>query len=157
MVSGVRRSRAGHGSARAAVTRQAADLGAFRAPKLRNVELRRAFMHNGRFTTLEEVVDFYDRGGDFNAPNKPPRAPAADAVGARVPYGVWLAGDARRGTLVAAHQPPSAQSDEDEGQEWDQEHHHAGAEDHERDHTERRQEREGEEQREAVEEPADDA
>jgi hypothetical protein len=30
-------------------------------------------MHNGRFATLEEVVEFYNRGGDFNAPNKDPR------------------------------------------------------------------------------------
>jgi hypothetical protein len=26
-------------------------------------------MHDGRFATLEEVVDFYDRGGDFDAPH----------------------------------------------------------------------------------------
>lgn len=47
------------------------DRGAFRVPSLRNVELRQSFFHNGRFTSLEEVVDFYNRGGDFNAPNKP--------------------------------------------------------------------------------------
>lgn len=46
------------------------DLGRFRVPNLRNVELRRSFMHNGRFATLEEVVEFYNRGGDFDAPNK---------------------------------------------------------------------------------------
>ncbi len=49
------------------------DRGAFKVPGLRNVELRAPFMHNGRFATLEEVVDFYDRGGDFDAPNKDPR------------------------------------------------------------------------------------
>lgn len=49
------------------------DRGAFRVPGLRNVELRAPYMHNGRFATLAEVVDFYDRGGDFNAPNKDPR------------------------------------------------------------------------------------
>jgi cytochrome c peroxidase len=42
----------------------------FRTPNLRNVELRGAFFHNGQLTTLREVVDFYARGGDFNAPNK---------------------------------------------------------------------------------------
>jgi len=47
------------------------DLGEFRVPSLRNVELRGSFFHNGRFTTLEDVVAFYNRGGDFNAPNKP--------------------------------------------------------------------------------------
>ena len=33
--------------------------GRFRAPSLRNVALRRRFMHNGVFTSLEEVVRFY--------------------------------------------------------------------------------------------------
>jgi cytochrome c peroxidase len=57
---------------REAVTLDPADQGAFRTPSLRNVALRPAYMHDGRFTTLEQVVDFYDRGGDFSAPNKPP-------------------------------------------------------------------------------------
>lgn len=58
---------------RFARTGDPADLGAFRTPGLRNVELRAPYMHNGRFATLEEVVEFYDRGGDFDAPNKDPR------------------------------------------------------------------------------------
>ena len=33
--------------------------GAFKVPLLRNVALRRAFFHNGRFKSLEEVVSFY--------------------------------------------------------------------------------------------------
>jgi len=33
--------------------------GAFRTPSLRNVALRRRFMHNGVFTSLPEVVRFY--------------------------------------------------------------------------------------------------
>ncbi len=60
-------------SARMLVTHNPVDLGAVRTPSLRNVALRRSFMHNGRFSTLAEVIDFYDRGGDFNAPNKDPR------------------------------------------------------------------------------------
>lgn len=47
------------------------DLGEFRVPSLRNVELRGSYFHNGQFTTLEQVVAFYNRGGDFTAPNKP--------------------------------------------------------------------------------------
>ncbi len=50
---------------RFAITQRADDLGRFRAPSLRNVELRAPYMHNGRFKTLAEVVEFYDRGGDF--------------------------------------------------------------------------------------------
>jgi hypothetical protein len=45
------------------------NIGEFRTPSLRNVELRGPYMHNGHFATLEEVVEFYNRGGDFNAPN----------------------------------------------------------------------------------------
>ena len=59
-------------SGRMIVTHQPQDLGAMRTPILRNVALRPAFMHDGRFKTLDEVVAFYDRGGDFNAPNKDP-------------------------------------------------------------------------------------
>ena len=59
-------------SGRAVVTHDPADLGAFKTPSLRNVALRSAFMHDGRFSTLAQVVDFYDRGGDFDAPNKSP-------------------------------------------------------------------------------------
>ncbi|MFN6963944.1 MAG: cytochrome c peroxidase, partial [Pyrinomonadaceae bacterium] len=54
---------------RGAVTGRPEDNGRFRTPSLRNVELRAPYMHNGRFSTLEEVVDFYNRGGDFDAPN----------------------------------------------------------------------------------------
>lgn len=50
---------------RFAITQRNDDLGRFRSPSLRNVELRAPYMHNGRFKTLEEVVEFYDRGGDF--------------------------------------------------------------------------------------------
>lgn len=44
------------------VTGDPKDLGKFRTPNLRNVALRTHYMHDGRFTTLEEVVDFYDHG-----------------------------------------------------------------------------------------------
>lgn len=47
------------------VTQRADDLGRFRAPSLRNVELRAPFMHTGGLKTLEDVIEFYDRGGDF--------------------------------------------------------------------------------------------
>ena len=49
------------------------DRGAMKTPGLRNVELHPPYMHNGRFATLEEVVEFYNRGGDFDAPNKDDR------------------------------------------------------------------------------------
>ncbi|MEO7326451.1 MAG: cytochrome c peroxidase [Dokdonella sp.] len=58
---------------RFAITANNADRGAFRTPSLRNVALRAPYMHNGRLMSLADVVDFYARGGDFNAPNKDPR------------------------------------------------------------------------------------
>jgi len=35
------------------------DRGAYRAPTLRNIEFTAPYMHDGRFTTIEEVIDFY--------------------------------------------------------------------------------------------------
>ncbi|MBI5683441.1 MAG: cytochrome C peroxidase [Verrucomicrobia bacterium] len=43
--------------------------GAFKAPGLRNVELTGPYQHNGGYATLRQVVDFYDRGGDFRDQN----------------------------------------------------------------------------------------
>lgn len=38
------------------------DKAAFKVPSLRNVEVTAPYMHDGRFNTLEEVVDHYDHG-----------------------------------------------------------------------------------------------
>jgi prepilin-type processing-associated H-X9-DG protein len=54
---------------RFAVTGNQNNLGEFRTPSLRNVALRAPYMHNGRLATLTDVVEFYNRGGDFDAPN----------------------------------------------------------------------------------------
>jgi len=40
-------------------------LGNFKAPMLRNVGLTAPYFHNGGQLTLEQVVEYYDRGGDF--------------------------------------------------------------------------------------------
>jgi len=39
------------------------DMGKFRPPSLRNVELTAPYMHDGSIATLEEVIDHYSRGG----------------------------------------------------------------------------------------------
>ena len=44
-------------------TQQAADMGRFRAPSLRNAELTAPYMHDGSIGTLEAVLDFYAAGG----------------------------------------------------------------------------------------------
>jgi cytochrome c peroxidase len=58
-------------SGRALVTGRSADLGSFKTPTLRQVGLTAPYMHDGSLPTLEDVVDFYDRGGHPN-PNLDP-------------------------------------------------------------------------------------
>ncbi|MCQ3976543.1 MAG: hypothetical protein DPW09_24185, partial [Anaerolineae bacterium] len=43
--------------------------GAFKTPTLRNVELTAPYFHNGSMATLEQVVEFYIRGGNFHEHN----------------------------------------------------------------------------------------
>ncbi|MEO8096278.1 MAG: cytochrome c peroxidase [Acidobacteriota bacterium] len=50
---------------RGKVTGTPQDQASFRTPSLRNAALRGGLQHTGRFTSLEEVVEFYNRGGDF--------------------------------------------------------------------------------------------
>lgn len=50
-------------SGRARVTERASDLGKFKVPTLRNVEVTAPYMHDGSLTTLEDVVDHYAGGG----------------------------------------------------------------------------------------------
>ena len=45
------------------ITGQPQDMGKFKTPTLRNVALTAPYMHDGRFQTLEEVIDHYDSGG----------------------------------------------------------------------------------------------
>ena len=45
---------------RGVVTQDTFDNGKFRAPTLRNIALTAPYMHDGRFETLEEVIDFYN-------------------------------------------------------------------------------------------------
>ncbi len=44
-------------------TQRPADMGRFRAPTLRNIELTAPYMHDGSIATLEEAIDHYSRGG----------------------------------------------------------------------------------------------
>lgn len=49
---------------RFAVTGRIQDLGRFKTPTLRNVAVTAPYMHDGSQKTLEEVIDFYDKGGE---------------------------------------------------------------------------------------------
>lgn len=47
---------------RMAVTGNPNDRAKFKTPTLRNIEFTAPYMHDGRFATLEEVIDFYSEG-----------------------------------------------------------------------------------------------
>jgi len=51
---------------RFAVTKDPKDTGAFKTPTVRNVALSAPYMHDGSLATLEEVVEWYDKGGHAN-------------------------------------------------------------------------------------------
>ena len=48
------------------VTKNPEDIGAFKTPTLREIARTAPYMHDGRFKTLEEVVDFYNQGAIKN-------------------------------------------------------------------------------------------
>ncbi len=56
---------------RCAVTGKEADRGAFKTPTLREVARTAPYMHDGSIATLEDVIEFYNRGGNAN-PNLDP-------------------------------------------------------------------------------------
>ena len=49
--------------------RQPENLSKFKVPTIRNVELTGPYFHTGGYLTLRQVVDFYDRGGNFPGSN----------------------------------------------------------------------------------------
>ena len=51
---------------RANITNNADDIAKFKTPTLRNIEFSAPYMHDGRFSTLEEVVEHYNSGGNYS-------------------------------------------------------------------------------------------
>ena len=51
---------------RFAVTKQLGDRGSFKTPTLREIALTAPYMHDGSEKTLEDVIEFYDKGGVAN-------------------------------------------------------------------------------------------
>lgn len=54
------------------ITHQESDWGRFKTPTLRNLADTAPYMHDGRYRSLEEVIDHYNRGGDGER-NQDPR------------------------------------------------------------------------------------
>jgi cytochrome c peroxidase len=52
---------------RYAVTKNPADMGAFKTPTMRDASLRAPYLHDGSEKTLESVIDFYNRGAGKDA------------------------------------------------------------------------------------------
>ncbi len=48
------------------VTEVSEDIGKFKTPTLREIARTAPYMHDGSIATLDEVIDFYDRGGNDN-------------------------------------------------------------------------------------------
>jgi cytochrome c peroxidase len=48
------------------VTRNYADVGAFKSEQLRNIAITAPYMHDGSLTTLWDVMDHYNKGGEDN-------------------------------------------------------------------------------------------
>jgi cytochrome c peroxidase len=61
---GIGRDRPDADLGRALVTHREDDRGAFKTPTLREVEHTAPYMHDGSLKTLEDVVEYYDRGGN---------------------------------------------------------------------------------------------
>jgi cytochrome c peroxidase len=60
------------GVGRSAVTGDSRDFGKWKTPTLRNIALTAPYMHDGRFKTLEEVLDHYN-GGIIKTPTVHPK------------------------------------------------------------------------------------
>ena len=54
-----------------AITKNEKDNGKFLTPSLRDLKYTAPYMHNGIFKTLDEVVEFYDRGAGSGGELKP--------------------------------------------------------------------------------------
>ncbi len=53
------------------VTKNAEDIGSFKTPSLREISRTAPYMHDGRFKNLNEVVNFYNQGGNKNPHQDP--------------------------------------------------------------------------------------
>ncbi len=83
------------------ITGNAKDMGKWKVPSLRNLAFTAPYMHDGRFASLNEVIDFYQSGGHYSATLDPlirnPQNPYAKYQGKR---GLGLS-DIQRKALLA--------------------------------------------------------
>lgn len=75
-----------------AITKDAKDRGKFLTPSLRELKYTAPYTHNGTFATLQEVVEFYDRGGGKGSELRPLKL-MADEKKALVAFLLAMSGD----------------------------------------------------------------
>ncbi len=84
-----------------AITGLTADDGRFKVPSLRNIELTAPYMHDGRFATLEQVVEFYDSSVVAHPNLSPPlKVPPGNGAASGTPLRLNLT-PAQKAALVA--------------------------------------------------------
>lgn len=90
---------------RSVISKNPADLGAFKTPTMRDVAKHAPYMHDGSVATLKEVVELYNRGGEKN-PNLDPKIRklnlSAGEVDALVAFMEALNGEGYMDTAPAA-------------------------------------------------------
>ncbi|MGE0674643.1 MAG: cytochrome-c peroxidase [Methylibium sp.] len=84
-----------------AISKDPKDLGKFQTPPLRELKVTAPYMHNGVFDTLDQVVDFYDRGGGGKGTDLKPLGLTAPEKKALVAFLLSLSGDP-----IAVEEPP---------------------------------------------------
>ncbi len=84
-------------------TKRDADKGKFRTAPLRYLRYTAPYMHNGALATLEDVVDFYDRGGGSDPNKSPLLEPLGLSTEEKADLVAFL--DSLSGTEIAMEQP----------------------------------------------------
>ncbi|MBA3033423.1 MAG: photosynthetic protein synthase I [Gammaproteobacteria bacterium] len=85
-----------------AITKDKRDIGKFQTAQLRDLKYTAPYMHNGMFATLDQVVDFYDKGGGEGAVLQPLNLTATEKK-ALVAFLLTLSGD--KVTMKVPDQP----------------------------------------------------
>jgi len=86
------------------ITRDPKDRWAYKTPSLRNAALTAPYMHDGSLSTLEAVIEFYDRGGIENPEKSPLVVPLRLTAGERAALAAFLRAltGSRVATLIGA-------------------------------------------------------
>jgi len=91
------------------ITQDPADRWKYKTPLLRNIALTAPYMHNGAFSSLREVVAFYNQGGVANEnldPRIKPLALSEGEAGALVEFLQALTGDSVETLVLDAYAAP---------------------------------------------------